>query len=140
MPSFHSNHIEKSFAKDLVSLKAIFEFVGDFSKSNNLDESQMFSLKFAVEEVFTNMVKYNPGKTDVAISLQREANKIQVGFTDVEKNPFDITKSEGANAALPIEQRKPGGLGIFLVKKLMDDVEYSHDGTHSKITLTKIVE
>jgi anti-sigma regulatory factor (Ser/Thr protein kinase) len=140
MPSLVSNHMEKSFAKDLVSLKAIFEVLDDFLKSNKLDESEIFSLKFAVEEIFTNMVKYNPGRTDVTISLKREAKKVQIGFVDFEKSPFDITKSEGTNASLPIEQRKPGGLGIFLLRKLMDGVEYSHDGTRSKITLTKFVE
>jgi serine/threonine-protein kinase RsbW len=140
MPSSESHHIEKKFAKDFLSLKAIFEFVGGFSKSNELDESQAFSIKFAVEEVFTNMVKYNPGRNDVTISLDREGKKVKVRFVDVEAKPFDITKKEDVNPNLPIEKRRPGGLGIFLIKKLMDGVEYAHDGTHSRVTLTKLVE
>jgi serine/threonine-protein kinase RsbW len=140
MPSSESHHIEKKFAKDFLSLKAIFEFVGRFSVSSKLNESQAFSIKFAVEEVFTNMVKYNPGKNDVTISLDKEGKKIRVGFVDVETKPFDITKKEDINPSLPIEKRRPGGLGIFLIKKLMDTVEYAHDGTHSRITLTKLVE
>ena len=140
MPSSNSIHIEKSFAKDLLSLKAIFEFVGRFSISNKLDDGQTFSIKFAVEEVFTNMVKYNPSENEVAISLTRDGTKVKVDFVDVEKVPFDITKKEEVNPSLPIEQRRPGGLGIFLIKKLMDRVEYAHDGVHSRITLTKHVE
>ncbi len=140
MPSSNSIHIEKSFAKDFLSLKAIFEFVGKFSVSNRLDDAQVFSIKFAVEEVFTNMVKYNPGDNEVAIALTREGKKVKVDFVDVEKKPFDITKKEEVNPNLPIEQRRPGGLGIFLIKKLMDRVEYAHDGVHSRITLTKFVE
>jgi len=140
MPSSKSTQIEKSFAKDFLSLKDIFEFIGQFSVSNKLDDAQTFSLKFAVEEVFTNMVKYNPSKSEVAISLKRDENKIEVGFVDAEKRPFDITKHEEVNPNLPIEQRRPGGLGVFLIKKLMDRVEYAHDGTHSRITLTKFVE
>jgi serine/threonine-protein kinase RsbW len=139
MPSSDSNHIEESFAKDFLSLKAIFEFVGKFSTSVNLDDSQAFSIKFAVEEVFTNMVKYNPGNNRVAISLDKQGKNVKVGFVDVEKKPFDVTKNEDLNSSLPIEKRRPGGLGIFLIKKLMDDVEYSHDGTYSRITLTKSV-
>jgi serine/threonine-protein kinase RsbW len=140
MPSSDSNHIEKSFAKDFLSLKAIFEFVGKFSVSNKLNDSQVFSIKFAIEEVFTNMVKYNPGNTHVTISLNREGKKLKVGFVDAEEKPFDITKKEDANPGLPIEKRRPGGLGIFLIKKLMDDVEYAHDGRYSRIVLTKLVE
>jgi serine/threonine-protein kinase RsbW len=140
MPSSESTYIEKSFAKDLASLKAIFEFVSDFSTSNRLDESQSFAIKFSVEEVFTNMVKYNPGATDVTIALAREGKMIRVGFVDHEDKPFDITTKEDVDPTLPIEQRKPGGLGIFLVKRIMDNVEYAHDGVHSRITLTKYVE
>jgi len=140
MPPSNSNHIEKSFAKDFLSLKAIFEFVGAFSVSNKLDDAQSFSIKFAIEEVFTNMVKYNPGASDVSISLRRDGKKVEVGFVDVENEPFDITQREEINPNLPIELRRPGGLGIFLIKKLMDHVEYVHDGVHSRITLTKIVE
>lgn len=140
MPSSESTQIEKSFAKDFLSLKAIFEFIGKFSESHKLDDAQTFSVKFAVEEVFTNMVKYNPGANDVVISLKRDGKKIEVGFVDAEKNPFDITKHEEVNPNLPIEQRRPGGLGVFLVKKLMDRVEYAHDGVYSRIKLTKFVE
>lgn len=139
MPSSDSHHIVESFTKDFVSLKTIFEFVGKFSASINLDDSQAFSIKFAVEEVFTNMVKYNPGDNLVTISLDQQGKNVKVGFVDVERQPFDITKKEDINSSLPIEKRRPGGLGIFLIKKLMDDVEYSHDGTYSRITLTKFV-
>ena len=140
MPSSNSTYIEKKFPKEFESLKAIFEFVGAFSTYNNLDDSQAFSIKFSIEEVFTNMVKYNPGTIDVTISLAREGNAVKVGFVDAEKKPFDITKKEDINPTLPIESRKPGGLGIFLIKKIMDSIEYHHDGTYSRITLTKNLE
>jgi len=86
------------------------------------------------------MVKYNPGTDDVAISLERNGKEVRISFVDVEKQPFDITRKEDINAHLPIEQRRPGGLGIYLTKKLMDRVEYTHDGVHSRITLTKHLE
>ena len=140
MPPSNSTYSEKKFAKEFVSLKDIFEFVGAFSASNKLDDSQTFSIKFSIEEVFTNMVKYNPGSTPVTITLARKGNAVSIGFVDVEKTPFDITKKEDVNPTLPIEKRKPGGLGIFLIKKIMDNVEYSHDGVHSRITLTKYLE
>jgi serine/threonine-protein kinase RsbW len=140
MPSSQSHHIEKSFAKEFASLKAIFEFVTEFSASNNLDDSQIFPIRFAIEEVFTNMVKYNPGSNVVSISLDRGNKEIKIRIVDVELKPFDITKKENVNLTLPIESRRPGGLGIFLIKKLMDKVEYLHDGTHSRITLTKYMD
>ena len=140
MPSSNTTTLEKKFRKEFPSLKAIFEFVSTFSDRNNLNDSQAFSIKFSIEEVFTNMVKYNPGPTEVTISLVREENAVKVVLVDTERKPFDITKQEHVNATLPIEQRKPGGLGIFLIKKIMDNVEYEHDGVKSRITLTKFLE
>ena len=140
MPPPEFTYTEKSFAKDFASLNVIFEFVGSFCTSNGLDEAQAFSIKFSVEEVFTNMVKYNPGHTDVVIFLAREGKTLKVGFVDHEEKPFDITSGKEVDPNLPIEERKPGGLGIFLIKKMMDRVEYAHDGVHSRITLTKYVE
>ncbi len=140
MPSSNSTYTEKKFPKEFESLKSIFAFVGKFSAANHLDESQSFSIKFSVEEVFTNMVKYNPGPAEVTISLEREGQSVKVGFIDVEPTPFDITKKEDIDPTIAIEKRRPGGLGIYLIKKIMDNVEYSHDGIHSRITLTKNLE
>lgn len=140
MPSSDSIHTEESFAKDFHSLKSIFEFVSKFAAFAKLDDSQTFSIKFAIEEVFTNMVKYNPGPDKVTLSLSWDGRRVRVDFVDVEKKPFDITLKQDVNPNLPIEKRRPGGLGIFLIKKLMDGVEYVHDGIHSRITLTKLVE
>jgi anti-sigma regulatory factor (Ser/Thr protein kinase) len=140
MPSSNTTYLEKKFPKEFPSLKDIFEFVGTFSAPNHLNDSLVFSIKFSIEEVFTNMVKYNPGASDVTISLAREGNAVKVVLVDVEQKPFDITKQEHINATLPIEKRKPGGLGIFLIKKIMDNVEYDHDGVNSRITLTKYLE
>lgn len=140
MPSLNTTTLERKFPKEFSSLKDIFEFVNAFSAFNNLSDSQVFSVKFSIEEVFTNMVKYNPETSDVAITLTREGNAVKILLVDREEKPFDITKEEHANAALPIEKRTPGGLGIFLIKKIMDNVEYRHDGTNSRITLTKYLE
>jgi len=140
MPSKPSNHIEQSFKKDFASLKDIFDFTSAFVATNSLDDATAFSIKFAVEEIFTNMVKYNPLKHDVTITLRKEDQFVRMEFVDVQERPFDITVKGDVDTNLPIEQRKPGGLGIFLVKKMMDAVEYSHDGTRSRITLTKHLE
>jgi serine/threonine-protein kinase RsbW len=140
MPSEPSNHIEQIFKKDIASLKDIFEFASTFVAANSLDDAMAFSIKFALEEVFTNMVKYNPLKHDVTISLTKEDRFVRMEFVDVEERPFDITAEGEVDTSLPMDRRKPGGLGIFLVKKMMDAVEYSHDGTRSRITLTKYLE
>lgn len=140
MPSSESTQIEQSFTKTFASLHSIFEFLNRFVTENRLDPSVAFSIKFSVEEVFTNMVKYNPNGKNVSIKLNREGTRVSVELTDLEEKPFDITVAHDPNVNLPLEKRRPGGLGIFLIKKMMDQVEYRHNGTQSNITLVKYLE
>jgi serine/threonine-protein kinase RsbW len=140
MPSQEPLHIERHFAKNFSSLNSIFEFVDAFIRLNRLNDEFSFAVRFSVEEVFTNMVKYNPNGRDVGIELRREPGAVIVDFVDVEKEPYDITARPDVDVNVPMEQRRPGGLGVFLVKKMMDSVTYSHDGVHSRITLTKHLE
>ncbi len=133
--------MQRAFKKDFTSLNKIFDFLDGFIVSHRVNESIAFSVKFAVEEVFTNMVKYNPaGKDDVVINLDIDGKAMTISLLDSEEKPFDLTKAEPANVNLPLEERKPGGLGIHLTKKLMDKVDYEHKDKKSKITLVKYLE
>jgi len=140
MPTHEPSHIERQFTKTFSSLKPIFEFVDSFVRMQRLSSETGYAIRFAVEEIFTNMVKYNPNDSPVGIELRREQNAVIVELVDVEKEPYDITVRPDVDVTAPIEQRRPGGLGVFLVKNMMDAVRYTHDGVHSRITLTKNVE
>jgi len=117
----------------------MFEFVDAFLQSQRAAPSVAYAVRFAAEEVFTNMVKYNPNAADVTLALQRTDRSIVVRFVDVEAKPFDVT-AVTVDVAQPIEERRPGRLGLLLLKKMMDSVEYAHDGVHSRITMTKCLE
>jgi anti-sigma regulatory factor (Ser/Thr protein kinase) len=133
--------MQKSFRRDIRSLNEVFDFLESCVALQGLAESAAFKMKFAVEEVFTNFVKYNsqgPGEISIAISI--DADNLVVQLIDYETVPFDITKKEDVNVNLPIEQRNPGGLGIHLVKAMLDNVEYDHTDSKSTITLTMKLE
>jgi anti-sigma regulatory factor (Ser/Thr protein kinase) len=136
MTSQPATTIERSFAKDIGSIQEIFKFVEKFVESNSLDESIAYTIRFGVEELFTNMVKYNPLKHDVTIRCARMEEQVVITLIDVEAKPFDITARKELDLTQPLEHRSPGGLGIHLLKKMMDKMEYSHDGIRSTITFT----
>ena len=60
-------------------------------------------------------------------------------LTDYDVEPFDVTKAPDADVKLPIEQRRPGGLGLHLIRRLLDSIEYeySKERRQSRITFRK---
>jgi anti-sigma regulatory factor (Ser/Thr protein kinase) len=96
---------------------------------------------FALEEIFTNMVKYNPdGKHDVSINLDKLGDRLRITLTDFDVEPFDVSKAEEPRIDVPLEERDVGGLGLHLTRKMMDDVDYEYVDRRSIITLTKMLE
>jgi len=132
--------MKKKFKRHINSLENIFEFLGEFAAINKLDNAISFAINLAVEELFTNMVKYrahNPN--EILIDLSKEANKVIIALTDYEVEPYDIKQAKAYDPTQPLEDREPGGVGIHLVKKFIDEIDYEYRNGTSKITLIKIV-
>jgi anti-sigma regulatory factor (Ser/Thr protein kinase) len=94
----------------------------------------------AVEELFTNMVKYSArSKTEVRIELTGIDGGVEVTLTDYDVDPFDVTKSPDVDVNRPLDQRRPGGLGLHLIRRLLDSVEYEYteETRQSRITFRK---
>lgn len=132
--------MEKSFKRRFESLGEIFEFTQEFYSTEGVGEAHRFAIDFAVEEIFTNCVKFNPdGKQDVSIGLTRAKNSVKVVVTDVGVDAFDITRIPEARTDAPLEQRRVGGLGIHLTRKLMDEIDYEYEDGTSKIVMTRVL-
>jgi len=128
------------FRRSFDVLPAIFAFTSDEFARQGIDASLLPTVDFAVEELFTNMVKYSKGTdAEVRIGLRSLAGGVEVTLTDYDVEPFDVTKAPDVDVSLPIEERRPGGLGLHLIRRLMDSVEYeySRERRESRITLRK---
>jgi serine/threonine-protein kinase RsbW len=91
-----------------------------------------------VEELFTNMVKYNPGNTrDIAISLGHTPDRLTVQLMDFDVDPFDVTKAPLVDVDKPLQERQIGGLGLHLVRKMADTLSYDYSDRRSTITFTR---
>jgi sigma-B regulation protein RsbU (phosphoserine phosphatase) len=135
-----STAAERSFARSFEALPAIFEFTaGEFARQG-IDASLLPTVDLAVEELFTNMVKYSRGtEAEVRIGVAGLPSGVEVTLTDYDVEPFDITKAPEVDVSLPIDERRPGGLGLHLIRRLMDSVEYEYlrESRESRITLRK---
>lgn len=133
--------MEKKFKREIRSLKKIFFFVDDFITKNKISKSEKFTTRFVVEELFTNMVKYNTTSLkDISISLVKKKNKIIMKLIDYESKPFDVTTQRKIDINQSVRERKAGGLGIHLVQLMVDKITYQHVNGQSRITIIKNLE
>lgn len=128
----------RSFRRDIGALAQVFDLVDAFTRSAGLLPSDAFPFRLAIEEVFVNMVKHNPlGDGDIGITLERDGDRLTAILRDPDAREYDITKHRVASLDAPIQDRSPGGLGVHLVRSLMDEVRYSFQGREARITLVK---
>jgi anti-sigma regulatory factor (Ser/Thr protein kinase) len=110
------------------SLPDLVAFAGGFFADRGIDAVLRSPVDFAIEELFTNMVKYgHPGGDAVEVKLAQIAGGVEVALTDYDVDAFDPTQAPDADVALPIGERKPGGLGIHLTRRLVEGLEYRYD-------------
>lgn len=128
----------RQFAKNIESLNAIFDYITEFAESHQVNPEITRELHFGVEEVFTNMVRYNPeSANDVTIGLAIGEGQFSISVADHGVHSYDPTKRPPPDLGQPLHERTPGGLGIHLVREMMDDVRYHYDNGTATITLVK---
>jgi serine/threonine-protein kinase RsbW len=129
---------QKVFKRHVNELQSIFSFLkGNWNELNVKDGVQM-EMQLSVEELFMNMVRHNSSADgDIEVLVERKEDKIMISLCDFEEVPFDITKAEEIDFEEYFKQKKFGGLGLHLVKELMDEIKFNHSDGISTITMTK---
>ena len=135
-----STATESRFARTFDALESIYGFAESFCDQERIDKRHRFAIHFALEEIFTNMVKYNDGKHEIRIGLRREGDRLRIAVTDFDVPPFDVTRVTPTETDVPLEERRIGGLGLQLTKQVMDAIDYDHSGRDGTVTLTKFLE
>ena len=97
-------------------------------------------IDLAVEEIFVNIAHYAyepaTGKAKIACDIFEDPRYVQIRFTD-SGIPYDPLQHEDPDVTLSAEERQIGGLGIYLVKQAMDDVQYEYKDGKNILTLKK---
>jgi len=125
------------------NLDQVMSFVDGILEENDCPMKEMMQIDVAVEEIFVNIAHYayspEVGKAVVSASLDSEKAIISVSFED-KGVPFNPLAKDDPDVSLSAEDRQIGGLGIFMVKKSMDDVLYERKDGKNILTLVKRIK
>ena len=143
-PDSHVQKQKKQYSLTISSrvdrLDEVTHFTEEHLEEFGCPENVLFNMVLAVEEIFVNIASYAYGGRDedtrIDISFNKEERMIEVVFTD-RGIPFDPTRRAEPDITANAEDRQIGGLGIFIVKKTMDEVEYHYLGGKNILTIRK---
>lgn len=127
---------------DINAVSQLNEFLDIICEELGVDMSTNMSLNLAMEEAVVNVMSYAyPEGTEGKVNIEVVADDYKMVFviTDSGK-PFDPTKKAAVDTTLPLEQRAIGGLGIHLIRQIMDEVTYQRKGDQNILTLIKNIK
>ena len=131
----------KTFKRTLGSLDSIFEFIEKFIIAHTIDKDTAFAVNVAVEEIFTNLVKYDStAAPDIPIDLSMEGNRVIMVVRNIGGARFDVSAEVAVDVEAPLRTRPIGGLGLHIVHSVVDDIRYEYAGGVGIITITKSME
>lgn len=123
---------------DTANLPRVTDFVTDLLDGAGCSPKARMAVELSVDEIFTNVAcyAYGEGTGEVEISASVEDGVLTLVFRD-EGVPYDPLAKADPDVTLSADERAIGGLGIFLVKKKMDEVTYAYLDGHNVLTLRK---
>lgn len=132
---------ELTIKNRVAELERVRDFVDDIGHSLNLAEELLMNLQLVMEEMVSNVIFYaHPEGSDADISLSAESDSRELTFVLSDHGPeFDPTLRDDPDISLPPDQREIGGMGIFIVKNLMNEVTYQRLEGRNLLTMKKII-
>jgi len=119
--------LSREFPRSFASIEAMVAFTGDGFARLGVDPALKQAVDFTVEELFTNMVKYAAGSASpVRMELKAIDGGVEVALVDSDVGRFDPTRAPDVDVHAPIEARRPGGLGLHLIRRMVDSIEYQY--------------
>jgi len=127
--------MQQKFKRDFSELKNIVTMTESVFNELGMNSDLRNVVDLATEELFVNMVTYNiESDQDILIEMVPHALGLEVRLTDYDVERFDPTSAASVDIDAPLDERTPGGLGLYLVMKMVDSIHYEYRNRQSKIT------
>ncbi len=131
---------ELTLDADTLYAPVLIDFINAELEAAGCSAANKARIDVAVDEIFSNIAAYAyaPGAGKVTVQVETIGNPpaVRIMFIDT-GNPFDPLEEKEPDITVPAESRSLGGLGIFLVKKTMDDIRYKYRDGKNILSILK---
>jgi serine/threonine-protein kinase RsbW len=120
----------------LENLGGFIGSLSDCAKAQGFEQEKISKMELATEEALVNIFRYAypeaPGDVEMICKLEGGRFTIEIIDSGI---PFDVTAMPDPKVADGVHEREPGGLGVFFIKKVMDEVRYRRENDRNILTL-----
>lgn len=131
-----------SINNNLTEISQLEPFMEKLSEAYGISPDVQFQLNLALDEALANSINYaypEGMEGSIILEAETEGNLLVLRLMDY-GTPFDPTLQGDVDTTLSVEQRPIGGLGIFLIKQMMDDVTYVRQEEKNILTMKKLIK
>ena len=124
---------------EISEINRVIDFVVSYCHEQHFSDDVCFDVQLAVEEAVTNIIKYgyqDQEKHSVLVRAWSEDREIVVEIVD-DARAFNPLEAAEPDLSIPIEERPIGGLGIYLLRRVMDQLEYKREGSKNILRMVK---
>jgi len=131
--------IHITLPNDVQTVPQLNIFVDEACEAAELDMSTTIKMNLAIEEAVVNVMSYAyPNGIKGAVDIDAQVTDDELKFVISDKGtPFDPTQQAEVDTSLSAEERTIGGLGIHLIRQIMDTIHYEHTDDRNVLTLSK---
>ena len=138
--SFSENELDIEASVD--NMQSVQAFIDERLEKAECPPKTQMQIGIAVEEIFVNIAHYayKPGKGNAIVRVEVTEDPLEVLITFIDHGvPYDPLAKEDPDVTLSAEDRQIGGLGIFMTKKIMDDISYEYKNGKNILTMKKSI-
>ena len=131
---------ELNIAATIENIETVTDFVNGQLEAYDCPMKAQMQIDIAIDELFGNIAHYayNPEVGDATVRVEVIEDPLAVVITFIDKGvPYDPLAKADPNIALSAEEREIGGLGIFMVKKTMDEITYEYKDGQNILAIKK---
>ena len=129
------------FVNQKAEIGRLAQFVDRFGEEQHLSADDVMSLNLVLDEVVMNIINHgydDAGEHQIPVTLALDGDVVTIRVED-DGRPFNPLDAPPPNLDVPIEERQVGGLGIHIVRSVMDDVEHRRDGGRNVLIMKKTI-